>query len=250
LILWGRPQTGKSYDARKICRDNNWTTFTPTEKQNNDNSFWWDGYAQQDAVIIDEMGGHIFKPDFFCRLHDSQEMTVPIKGGQVIFNSKIIIYTSNKDPRTWWAEDVIARNPGITRRLQLPITEIVHYYHLRADVPHVRRTALLTPLTPSQTQDNPIVDIEDELEELDQTCEIIQTPTGARLSTFYPTSNDVPVKPVSGHVIKDLGKHAVGPKHRGPQPCTIDRHPPGCMVTYNREEQHYKHSTDPSYAYN
>lgn len=246
LILWGRPQTGKSYDAIKYCTDRHLTFFTPPEKQNGDNAFWWDGYSQQDVVIIDEMGGHLFKPDFFCRLLDSCPLSVPIKSGTVVFNSQLIIFTSNRDPRTWWGDDVIARNPGVTRRLSLPITETKHYYHIRNETPYVRRTALLTPLTPSQTQDNHFVE---EFEELDRTCEIIQTPTGAIRSTFRLTSDDVTVKPVSGHVIKDMGKYATGPK-KGGTPCTIDRHPPGCMVTYNVEEQHYKHSTDASYAYN
>ena len=65
---------------------------------------WWDGYANEDIVIIDDFYGWI--P--FCellRLTDRYPHKVPVKGSYVEFNSKKIIITSNTHPDTWYSEE-------------------------------------------------------------------------------------------------------------------------------------------------
>ncbi|AGI95802.1 replication-associated protein [Starling circovirus] len=65
---------------------------------------WWDGYCNEDIVIIDDFYGWI--P--FCellRLCDRYPHKVPVKGSYVEFNSKQIIITSNTPPDSWYNED-------------------------------------------------------------------------------------------------------------------------------------------------
>jgi len=68
---------------------------------------WWDGYKGEKVVIIDD-----FDPDncfeivydFYLKLLDRYPMRIEYKGGSCQFRSKIIIFTSNVDPKGWWSD--------------------------------------------------------------------------------------------------------------------------------------------------
>ncbi|AMS38768.1 replicase [Zebra finch circovirus] len=65
---------------------------------------WWDGYSNEDIVVIDDFYGWI--P--FCellRLTDRYPHKVPVKGSYVEFTSKKIIITSNTHPDHWYSEE-------------------------------------------------------------------------------------------------------------------------------------------------
>lgn len=65
---------------------------------------WWDGYSNEEIVIIDDFYG--WMP--FCemlRLMDRYPHKVPVKGSYVEFNSKRIIITSNTHPDTWYSDE-------------------------------------------------------------------------------------------------------------------------------------------------
>lgn len=64
-------------------------------------SNWWDGYCGQESVVIDEFYGWL-PFDLCLRLCDHYPLLVETKGGNVNFNSKNIIFTSNNIPSTWW----------------------------------------------------------------------------------------------------------------------------------------------------
>lgn len=64
---------------------------------------WFDGYENQDVVILDEIDK--WAKDFtfakVLRLLDRYHMSVEIKGGTVIFNSRVIIFTATNPPESW-----------------------------------------------------------------------------------------------------------------------------------------------------
>jgi len=62
---------------------------------------WWDGYFQQEVVVIDDFYGWI-KYDDMLRLCDRYPLKVQIKGGFQEFNSSHIIITSNKHLHEWY----------------------------------------------------------------------------------------------------------------------------------------------------
>jgi len=93
IVLYGPTGTGKS----KYCMDNFPTAYW---KQR---SNWWDGYAQQDTVIIDEFYGWL-KYDTLLRLCDRYPIMVETKGGQIQFSGcKRIVLTSNQAPSKWYS---------------------------------------------------------------------------------------------------------------------------------------------------
>jgi len=90
-VCQGPTATGKS----KWCFDN----FPDAYWKQRSN--WWDGYMGQETVIIDEFYGWL--PFSLClRLCDRYPLLVETKGGNVNFNSKTIIFTTNNQPGSWW----------------------------------------------------------------------------------------------------------------------------------------------------
>jgi len=87
LLITGEPGTGKSKIASIIggyLGDAYWAE--PTLQ-------WWDGYAGQPLIIIDEMRGS--KPEFLLRLVDRYPLLLPYKGGMTQMQGHMVIMTSN-----------------------------------------------------------------------------------------------------------------------------------------------------------
>ncbi len=88
---------------------------------------YWDGYANQKTVLIDEMYGNRFSHCFLLGLTDRYPFQVPHHGGQSTFGSIRIIFTSNSHPRDWfdsikfpWAHGPLQRRftQGVSRVVQ------------------------------------------------------------------------------------------------------------------------------------
>ncbi|VDN00565.1 unnamed protein product, partial [Onchocerca ochengi] len=99
-LIIGDSGIGKSRFARKLSK----STYTKTANMGP----WWDGYEQQELVILDDFYGWISPVELF-NLADSTQHMVPIKGGFVKFTSKAIVITSNKLPEHWWKPEVIKK---------------------------------------------------------------------------------------------------------------------------------------------
>lgn len=93
IVIQGPTGTGKS----KYCQDE----FPEAYWKTRDN--WWDGYQQQDVVIIDEFYGWL-QFDLLLRLCDRYPLDVEVKGGKVNFSSKKIVFTTNKIPIQWYTK--------------------------------------------------------------------------------------------------------------------------------------------------
>lgn len=86
---WGPSGTGKTY---KPCKEHK-SHFIK------DSSNWWDGYTQQEAIIIDDFEANIEFRDLL-RLLDEQQYTAYVKGGSIPVNSKYIYITCEHHPNT------------------------------------------------------------------------------------------------------------------------------------------------------
>jgi len=96
LWYWGPTGTGKSKLAfEKAYEASSYYVKDPLNR-------WWDGYEQQEVVIIDD-----YRRDFstfaaLLRLLDRYPMSVEMKGATTQFNSSLIIITSPKSPSETW----------------------------------------------------------------------------------------------------------------------------------------------------
>lgn len=124
VILYGPPGTGKTTKAHQICADLGYSVFVLPTKQKMSDTHWFCGYDGQDAMIVNEMSGAVMRPDFFCDLIDRHPLVLPKKNGQVSFVAKLVIFTSNKDPRSWWSQSVLQANPGVLRRMKDPLAKV------------------------------------------------------------------------------------------------------------------------------
>lgn len=81
---------------------------------------WWDGYDGESNVIIDDFYGWL-RFDELLRCLDRYSHRVPVKGGFVNFAPKLVIITSNVEPRQWYNEERIndLRFTALTRRLDV-----------------------------------------------------------------------------------------------------------------------------------
>nr|CDQ06470.1 Bm8102 [Brugia malayi] len=99
-LIIGHPGIGKTTFAITLSK-NYYIKTANTEK-------WWDGYEQQELVILDDFYGWLQPTEIF-NLADSKSHLVQIKGGLVKFTSKAIVITSNKIPEQWWKRRTVMK---------------------------------------------------------------------------------------------------------------------------------------------
>lgn len=114
LVLYGPPKKGKSHY---------WSVAFPGAYVKPVGE-WWDGYDQQEVVILDDFYGWL-KYAFLLQLLDRYPMYVEVKGGTRVFNSKIIVITSNKAPNCWYDPETCPF-PAIERRLDTVYEFVEH----------------------------------------------------------------------------------------------------------------------------
>jgi len=92
LVLYGPPGLGKSYFPATVYPDAYYKN----------NTEWWDGYEHQKVVVLDDFHSSWFPFTFLLQLLDRYPLNVQVKGGTIPFNSKLIIITTNRSPRSWY----------------------------------------------------------------------------------------------------------------------------------------------------
>lgn len=117
IVLFGLSNVGKSHLAFELFPD------CCTVNQGNC-GVWWDHYTQQETVIFDEFSGWIKFADF-KRLIDRYDYTCDSKGATKRFNSRFVVFTSNKNPMDWYTnvEDDTEKD-AFTRRLHIVLQPV------------------------------------------------------------------------------------------------------------------------------
>ncbi len=99
-VYYGQTGAGKSYYVNELAGPTAFWLTAPKAKD----EVWWDGYAGQEDVVIDEFYGWL-RWNQLLRLLDAYPLTVPVKGGMVQFCAKRIWITSNRPPWEWYKDD-------------------------------------------------------------------------------------------------------------------------------------------------
>lgn len=124
-VLWGPPGTGKTFRAFNAAKDAGSYFFLPRPSSKG-GSLWFDGYASQDILIIDEFYGWILH-DFLLRLLDRYPLTIQVKGSSAPMVSKDIVITSNVPPWMWYSSPHLSYRGGpLERRLSLPTSSVMY----------------------------------------------------------------------------------------------------------------------------
>lgn len=111
-VFWGEAGSGKTKRAFESCGDS-WFKLDYAK-----NSVWWDGYAGEEVIIIDDFYGWIPYSQLLNIL-DGYPLRLEIKGGFTYALFSKVIITSNKHPNSWYPNEGFT--PALQRRLHTVI---------------------------------------------------------------------------------------------------------------------------------
>jgi len=111
IVYWyyGKTGTGKTAKVHELEKEL-WTS--------NDTLKWFNGYDNEEAVLLDDFRGSHCTFDYLLRLLDGYNMKVEIKGGFVNWNPKRIYVTSCKHPRDVYSDDVFDKDERVDQLLR------------------------------------------------------------------------------------------------------------------------------------
>lgn len=95
IVYWGDTGCGKSYKASEY-QGSKYYLHLPEK-----GTIWWDGYKNEDVVILDDFAGEIpFR--YLLRILDRYPLKVQAKGTMCEFTSPTVIITADKHPDEWY----------------------------------------------------------------------------------------------------------------------------------------------------
>lgn len=180
IFMWGPTGNGKTAQAQH---------FEPETVHYRDP--FVQGYTgSSETVLFDDFDWKRMAPKYWLTLCDRYPMTIEVKGGLRNWAPKIIIFTSNDDPKTWWPEAPPATLQAIHRRMD----EFGEIRQLGEPVPHTQKLLSQFFLKPasssagSGTRHKRTSDSEDEEEEHSQPSDYEEEQRALkRTKTIRPT---------------------------------------------------------------
>jgi len=109
-VYWGPTGVGKSRRA--------WDEATFNAFPKDPRTKFWDGYAGQEHVVIDEFRGGI-DIAHVLRWFDRYPVVVEVKGSSVVLKAKKIWITSNLHPNDWYPDLDDSTKQALFRRLNI-----------------------------------------------------------------------------------------------------------------------------------
>lgn len=112
LAFVGKTGAGKSRLAREL-----FPKLYSKPPGSNPSAVWFDNYAAQRHVLIDDFRGTDMPFEFLLQLLDRYGMQVPTKGSFAQFVPYVIVITSDRHPMEWYNRDCPDRNDQLIRRI-------------------------------------------------------------------------------------------------------------------------------------
>ena len=134
IVLYGLPECGKSRTAKELSlqyfEDSEIYKYSLLDTSGKE---WWENYTGQPCVIIEEMEGCKLKFERLLELIDRYDVMVPCKGGSYQFLGRLIIFTSNLPPSSWYS--AMKLWPALKRRIDRTYKfNLIEYDSLKSGV--------------------------------------------------------------------------------------------------------------------
>lgn len=123
-VLWGKTGTGKTRTCYEFARHERLEVY-PLSQNYSGGVIWWDGYSNQDIILIDDFYGWI-PISYLLKLLDRYPFLLRTHQGFEQFQSHYIFITSNQDPNDWYPNAPSEVRAALRRRF----TIITHFTSL------------------------------------------------------------------------------------------------------------------------
>jgi len=118
IFIWGPTGTGKTAHAQEL---------NPTHVEVTRNSEFFIGMRGGEKVVLfDDFNWQDMRWQTFLRMTDRYAFNVNTKGGNLNFAPKVIIFTSNSNPKEWYKDSVPAETLRAIHRRMDDFGEIIH----------------------------------------------------------------------------------------------------------------------------
>lgn len=98
FIFHGNSGTGKSFTAKLLAKH---MGYESKDIYYQDRTKWWHNYTGQPFIIVEEFTGQ-WNFEFWKCVCDYSPLQVQPKGGYTNFLGRVVVFTSNKYPYSWW----------------------------------------------------------------------------------------------------------------------------------------------------
>lgn len=116
IVLFGVPGSGKS----RWCYDEEPALFKLPCPSSGGSVVWFDGYAGESTLLLDDFYGGGIKYSYLLQLLDGYPMQVQVKGGFTVKAWNKVYITSNTHPRDWYPN--VNNRSALMRRIAEIIT--------------------------------------------------------------------------------------------------------------------------------
>lgn len=127
LCLWGKAGVGKT---RWVYRNFPLSSFFKVTASSCTSNLWFDGYSQEEILLIDDFNGWI-KYTSLLAILDRYPLIVQRKGTNTCANWKFVVITSNVCPRDWYPG--VPNIDGLLRRVGLDPFDEAHGKSIKCD---------------------------------------------------------------------------------------------------------------------
>lgn len=120
-VFWGATGVGKTRRAMDFAK----STSSSFNLDPPDGQLWWDGYMEDECLILDEFNGWITLTRLL-RVLDGYPLRLPIKGGFQWAHWTTVLITSNQPPSQWYNPETMQKHPGALRRRISSVTKMTN----------------------------------------------------------------------------------------------------------------------------